>query len=369
MRQTDEKINSFGLSTMVIALTSSPFYGAFSAYIINYSKTASLISILIGFLISLVLSSIILLTFKSHKELNLASSIKKDFKVFSYVINILFLIGAILMYIFLTYRLTLFLSNEYLIQTPNFVILLIILIVTFNTASKGIETTIRVSTISLFISLFIFLFDFFSLIPQVNIENFLPIITVSSKNILISSLVYAVYFSLPLIFLQAIKYNQIVDSNKFTKHYYLMIILSFITSFLSMFTTIGVSGVNINNLFDYPIYSTLKRINLFNFLDSIENISIMLWILYIINSANMILLFIFNNMKSTFNLDKKKSRIFNIIIMLVIFLIPTLLFSKNDFVESYKYIWYPFSTLSILFILTIIVLVFNKIKNKFKKSN
>ena len=366
MREKDEKINSFGLSTMILALTSSPFYGAFSAYIINYSKTSSLISILIGFVISLIISYIVLLSFKSHKDLTLTSKIKNDFKGFSYIINILFLICAILMYIFLTYRLTLFLSNEYLIQTPNFIILLIILVVTFNTASKGIETTIRVSTISFFISLAIFLFDFFSLIPQVNIDNFLPLISASSKNIFISSIVYAVYFSLPLIFLQAIKYNQIVDNNKFTKYYYFMICISFITSFLSMFTTIGVSGVNVNNLFDYPIYTTLKRINIFKFLDSIENISIMLWILFIINSANMVLLFIFNNIKDTFNLDKKKSRIFNLIIMAIIFSIPVLIFSKNDFVESYKYIWFPFSVLIILFVLTLITLLFNKFK-KIKK--
>ena len=145
-----------------------------------------------------------------------------------------------------------------------------------------------------------------------------------------------------------------------------MICISFISSFLSMFTTIGVSGVNVNNLFDYPIYTTLKRINIFKFLDSIENISIMLWILFIINSANMVLLFIFNNIKDTFNLDKKKSRIFNLIIMAIIFSIPVLLFSKNDFVESYKYIWFPFSALIILFVLTLITLLFNKFK-KIKK--
>ena len=129
-----------------------------------------------------------------------------------------------------------------------------------------------------------------------------------------------------------------------------------------MSTTIGVSGIKVNNLFDYPIYTTLKRINLFSFLDSIENISIMLWLLYIINASSMILLFIFNHIKNTFNLTKKGSLISNIIVIILALIIPTLLFSTNDFIESYQYIWYPFVVLSIMISISLLTLIIIKVK-------
>ena len=121
-----------------------------------------------------------------------------------------------------------------------------------------------------------------------------------------------------------------------------------------MFTTIGVSGIDINNLFDYPVYTTLKRIHLFSFLDSMENISIMLWMLFIINTCNINLLFITSIIKETFKI--KNTIIINLIIIVVCLLLSIFSF-QNGFIESYDYIVIPaiasFILLFLLFILNI----------------
>ena len=143
-----------------------------------------------------------------------------------------------------------------------------------------------------------------------------------------------------------------------------MITLSFLMIFLSISTTIGVSGINISNLFDYPFYSVLKRIKLFSFLDSLENISIMLWILYIINASSSMMLFIQSSLQETFHLSNKISKIANIILMIISFIIPNFIFLNNNYNESYEYIWFPFSFLSFMFIVIIISLIKNRlIKN------
>ena len=211
----------------------------------------------------------------------------------------------------LTYRLTTFLSSQYLVSTSKSILLVSTILLTYYLSSKGIETISRVSTISFYISIIIFIFDFISLLPQINFQNYLPLINVKTSNIIISSIIFSFYFTIPIIHINIISMNQLEDKDKFSKYYYTMIIISFIMIFLSISTTIGVLGINISNLFDYPAYSVLKRIKLFSILDSLENISIMLWILYIINASSVMLSFISSSIKETFNIKSKAITIIN----------------------------------------------------------
>lgn len=356
-----DKINSFGLSTMICALCSAPFYGIFSSYTLNKSKNSTIISLLIGFLLSLIISKIILSFFKNKKELSFVQESKRLFNKLSYIPIILMLLCSLCEYILLTYRLTTFLSTQYLIETPKYFLSIPILLLTYYISSKGIETSTRVSTISFYISTIIFIFDFLSLLPQVNFQNYFPIITVSLKDILISSIVFSFYFSIPIIHINLLSINNIEDNNKFNKYYYLMISLSFIIILLFMCTSIGVSGIKINDLFDYPLYTVLKRIKLFSFLDSIENVSIMLWLFYIINASSFMLLFITKSIKETFNLNNKKSNIINIILLIISFCIPNYIFLNNNYNESYNYIWIPFTFLGIMLLIIIISLIKGKL--------
>ena len=367
----ENKINSFELFTIIVSLCNSAFYGTFSSFIIYNSQNETPLSMLIGLLIALLISKIIFSSFKIYPNLSFSNKIKKVFKHTNILFNIVIIICSFFCYILLTYRLTAFLSNQYLIETPNFLISIMILLITFYISSKKDETLFRVSTISFFLSSLIFVFDFASLIGQINIENFFPIMTVKKSKIIISSLLYAFYFIMPLLNIHAIKYNQIQDKNNISKAYYLGIIISFIITLLNIITTIGVSGVKINNLFDYPIYTTLKRIKLFSFLDSLENVSIMLWILYIINASSIMLLFIFNSIKDTFSLKNTKNKLTNFILLFLSFIIPNLLFNNNGYTESYEYVWFPFAILVLMLLIIIIMLIKNKliISNHSKRNS
>lgn len=355
----EEKVNCFGISTLVLSLCNSAFYGTFSSYIMYKTKTDSFLTIIIGFIISLLLSKIILHLFNKHPS----KSFVKRSKVNKFN-GPLFIILLMCTYILLSFRLSTFLSNQYLINTPNFVILAMIALITYYTSSKGIETIIRVSNITFYFSMFIFIFDFASLVTQIDIENFYPMFTTSLKDIIITSILFSIFFITPNIYLNSIKKSQIVDSDKFTKYYYGMQIVSLIIILLNMFTTIGVSGVNVNNLFDYPIYTTLKRISLFSFLDSMENVSITLWMFFIYNSCNINLLFINNILKDLYKLNGLKLKIFNIIITFICFILPVIVFN-DGFVESYEYIILP-SVISSILILLIFI---SNIKDRLSNSN
>ena len=356
-----EKINCFGLFTMMCSLTSASIYGIFSSYIFNKSKNASFISLLLGLIFIYIISKIIFNFFIKYPDLSFTNKIKNIFKKYHKIVLTLSILSSLLGYILFTYRLTMFLSTQYLVNTPKFLILLLIIFITFYTSSKGLETTIRVSTITFYISIIIFLFDFFSLVNQVKIDNMLPIINVSYENIIISSILFSFYFTIPITNIFSLNLNQLEDKSKFKKYYYLSLLVSFLIALISITTTIGISGIKINELFDYPIYTLLKRIHLFSFLDSLENISIMLWILFIINTCTMSLLFIFNTTKETFNLTNKKSNIINFILIIITFIIQVFIFFKNNYNESYNYIWIPFSILFIIFMIVLIA----QIKDRF----
>ncbi len=361
-----EKINSFCMSTILVSLCASTFYGVFSSYIINTSKSSSIIALLIGFILSLVLSKIIITFIKRKSNLNYTNKSKLFYPKISKLINTISILCSIFGYILITYRLTTFLSNQYLIETPRYLISLLILCLTYYTSIKGINTAIRVSVVTFFISIAIFFFDAGSLIFQIKLDNFLPLMTVHYKDIIISSVVFAIYFSIPCIYLNTIPYDNITDKDKFPKYYYSMIIVSFIIIFVSVFTCIGVNGSRVTEMFDYPVYSTLKRIKLFSILDSLENVSISAWFLFIINTANIMLIYIFDSTKETFNLKEKGSLISRITIMIIVFIVSNLIFANNNFNESYKYIYIPIIFLGITLLIIIISLFKCKIKELIK---
>ncbi len=352
----NNKINSFGFSTLLLSLSSSAFYGTFSSYIIYKTKTDSFLTIIIGFIISLLLSKMVLHLFNKYPNKTYIDRNKPN-----NISIILYIILSIFTYILLSLRLSVFLSNQYLVNTPNYIILLMILFITYYTSTKDIVTITKVSIITSFISIIIFIFDFISLIPEINIENYYPLFITNPKDIIITSLLFSIYFTTLIVFLNTFKKSQIYDLNNYNKYYYIMMITSVTIIILNIFTTIGVSGYSVNNLFDYPVYTTLKRIHLFSFLDSMENISIMLWILFIINSCNINLFFIKSIIKDYYKISQKKNNIIHFILLIISFLISIFVF-KDEFNESYDYILIP----TIISILLLLLQFISNIKDRLK---
>lgn len=262
MKESNEKINSFSLSTLVITLSGAPFWGILTSYLLYNSREATPISMIIGYLLGLLISKAILTL--NDKHTNLISSLK--FK------------------------------------------------------------------------------------------------KIYGKP----SIIYALFSSIPPMFVMSIKKDDLTDKKNFNKLYYKMYTLSFIILFIAITFTIGVFGINLASLFDYPLYTVLKKIEIFSFLDSIENISVMLWILYSINAAASVLLCIFNNIKEALNLNKKKQNYLKISVMLITLIITFLFYNKHNYIESYDYVKYPFYVTLTMLIIICLSIIINKIK--FKRS-
>lgn len=364
MKTSKEKINSFSLSTLVITLSGAPFWGILTSYLLYNSKEATPISMIIGYFLGLLISKAILTLNDSHTDLISSLKFKKIYGKLSIIINLIVALLSIFLYIFLCYRLSSFLSSQYLTETPEIYFYILILGLTYYIADKGIETLTRVSIISIIVAFSIFLFDYTNLIKDININNFLPFITVSYKNILKSSIIYALFSSIPPMFVMSIKKDDLTDKKNFNKLYYKMYTLSFITLLIAITFTIGVFGINLSSLFDYPLYTVLKKIEIFSFLDSIENISVMLWILYSINASASVLLCIFNNIKEALNISKKKQKYLKISVMIITLIITLIFYNTHNYIESYDYVKYPLYVTLTMLIIILLTIIIDKIKLK-----
>lgn len=357
MKEEKNIINSFSLSTIIFSINLAVLFGIINSYLLNTSNTSTPISLIIGFLFTFLLSLIPLKLFNTKEDYSLTQKIKLAYKKLSPLVLIIYVLTSLSLYILITYRLTSFISSQYLIETSKVYLLIPTLIITYYIASKGIETVTRVSQISFFICIVIFLFDAFSLMPQINIDNYYPLISTSKTNILKSALMFSIFSSVPFTFIQITNKNKLQDKKKFTKLYHLINIISLLMISSAIIITLGVYGINLVNLFDYPLYTVLKKISLFNFLDSIENASIMLWPLSLINACSVILLFIFNILDTT-----KYKNILKPLTIVISFLIPYFFLMDNTIIETFKYLILPTSIVIILQLTNLITLIILKLK-------
>jgi hypothetical protein len=168
---------------------------------------------------------------------------------------------------------------------------------------------------------------------------------------------FSIFSSVPFTYIQITNKSNLQDKNKFTKYYHLLHIISFIMIASAITITLGVYGIKLTNLFDYPLYTVLKKISLFNFLDSIENASIMLWPLSLINACSIILLFIFNILNTS-----KYKKILKPLTLIISFLIPYFFLMNNTIIETFNYLIIPTTIVIIIQIINLITLIILKLK-------
>ena len=354
-----QKINSFSVATLVVCSSGAPFWGILTSYILYTSKNASLISLLLGFVLSLIISFLIIKFHSLYPTLSLADKFKKLFGKASKLIIIINALIILFIYIALAYRLTTFLSAQYLVETPKIYFHILILLTTSYISFKGIEGLSRLSTLSFYIAMFIFAFDILSLIQYIKIDNILPILDSKPMEIIKSGVLSSIYFSIPTYFICIVKKDDISDQKKFTKYYYIFYILSFLVIFGAIFVTLSIYGINLANIFDYPLYTVLKRIKLFSFIDSVENISIMLWILYVVNACSLAIYNVNTLIMETFNIKKI---IVYIITISISFFLPFFLLMNNNYIETYNYVYIP----GFVGLLALFLIILSLIKSKKK---
>ena len=151
-----------------------------------------------------------------------------------------------------------------------------------------------------------------------------------------------------------------IENNTKTKKYFIITyLISMIIIFTIAIVTSSILGKYLLQTYQYPVYITLKRISLFNFIDRIENFLSFQWIL---SGITVIAMTIYSVSK---NIKNKESKLINFIITILMIILSYLLFKNNTSFNEYLYTIYPYLLLPIP-IIYVIIFIGAVIKKKYK---
>lgn len=354
-----DKINSFEFSSIIPLIVSNSILGSGFLYLYNYSNKSSIISMIIGLFISIFPILLVFKIFNIYPDLTLPEKIKKIFpKKIYYIINILFILISLSLSALIFFRLVVFFHSQFTGTFSKLAIATILLISSYYLTSKNIEVITRFSALIVFICLFSFLFDSLSLIPEIKLGNIFPLI--DSNNIFTSSLVFASLFSGPSFLLLIIPKSNIIDKHKLKKDVIISYTLSGISLLLINIITLGVLGIDLIKIYTYPAYIVLKRIHIINFINSIENITVLMWFFILIFTSSFSLFFSKECLTNMITIKHKK--ILNIILNLLVAFLPLILFKNKLFFDKPLSAIIPVIIYLLTYVLILIILIANKIK-------
>ena len=329
-------------------ISRSSMFGIGFYLIFKETSKDSWISLLLGTLIGIGIIYIYSLIKKSlnHKdfttELN-KTKIGKLYILIFIIFNLLLICTTLLI-------LPLFVNSFYLTHTPKLVVNIPFLLLAIYLASKDKKVLENLSSLlCVFSIIIIFLFAFF-LSKYIKLNELIPIFTVKTTSILKSAFTFGIITSVPDIL--TINY-----SNNNFKNSLFNYLLGVSTLFVILFFTILALGSPLIEIYSFPEYAVLKKINVLNFIENIENISSFIWYfdMYMMLSINIR------------NLKDSLPRRFNSVILYSLLTI-CLLFSSLTIGGNYSIIlifvkYYPLILFSFFIIFSTLIIYLKYKKN------
>ena len=363
-----KKISLSNYDTLLFFLLRASFVGSVSANLLVTAQRDSLLSVILSSILGIIPLIIFYKLIRSYPRKNIIEIInevfgKKSGILINFILSLFILFNASLIF----RNLINFISSQCLYQTPDLIIGSIFMIAIIYSLYHGITTISRSSTTLFYLFSFLFLISLIGLFNQVNITNFLPILENGINPVLKGTYNYISLNILPIYIITIIPYNEVENHNQFLKNTIIFYILSSISIMVVCFSIISVYGINFANLIEYPEFHLLKRIDIFGFLQRIENILAIQWIFdiyfYTLISSYYIYKFIDISTKKIIKIKEKIVRKKLSFSIPVIILILSLIIFKNNTVDNY-FINNYLPILNIIFFLIIPTLILIIIKLK-----
>ncbi len=333
-------------------LSRALFLGIGFSLIINKVKQDSILAFILGSIIGLFLTFLInkVIIYKGEKTIG---ELLKEMKFLGLILRIIFIIFGVSMIIEGIVFFELFASSFLLSQSPLWFISLPIIYLVLKLAKGGIKSAFRVALCLFPLSLILTFLSLFSLLGYASLDNILPILVSKPFAFFESSLYYASLSATPGILM-------LITQSKTSNHK--AYLLGSFTLIFKIFLIIGILGTTLASIYRFPEYVILKEIKILDFIEKIENIVGISWIL-----DN----FIFISISSLFlkeMLPEKFRKISFPSIILILFFISAMIIGKD-----YNYIVLIYYNLPIflliIFILTIpTLLIYTKFGQKRKMT-
>lgn len=250
-------------------ISRATFLGIGFSLIMNYSSKDAWLSSILGYILGLGIVWIIkkILDYKKGKTLN--QILEKN--VSGIILRILIILFCLYVIFQSYFILQTFMTSFFLTVTPPFYVILPFILIILFVVSKGVKNIARVSESLFWFCIVIPVIILIVLNQYVNFEHFMPIFTTKPTNFFYSALIFGVLSSVPNMFLLNIK-----NSGKNLMKIYS---LSVLTLIIIAVIIVGVFGPELSVIYRYPEYMMLKKIKILSFVEKIENIVSVIWII------------------------------------------------------------------------------------------
>lgn len=367
-----EKITWFGYQSFILCLVRALSITVGTYIMFTISQIDTHISTILGFIIALIPFCIFLTISKNKYELDIINlNVKLFGKVIGNILNIILNIVFLFLGTLLLYNISQYINIQYIPNTPSLYVKILIIMPVIYAATKSISTITRISQVVLFINLTLFVLSITGLIEEFNFSNLLPVFEQDISSIIYSALIFAVSISAPLFLMTIIPQNRVVKKKYSKKKMLVFFSISVLVLIIIVVTTILILGIDIINIYRYPVFMALRKFSMFTIIERVERFLSLQFIIDVI----MYLILTFHFITTTLNRSVKLKQHKNILeyaVGIVLLLITTYLFKdsvRTDKIVNDIYIYVlSFGILLPMFI-TCIGLVIDNIKGKLKQFN
>lgn len=343
------KLTNIEFSCLIFFPILSLFSGIGTNNTIKIAGVDSYLSVFLAYLLGFIPLLLFLLIFNYKKELNIKEKIEYLFgKILGTIINYSIYILIILIGTILLYSISNFAISQFLSETPILVFMILLGLILIYSVSLGIENISKVAIISLAIICFLTIISTAGIIPHFEVSNIKPFLEKGITTPLKGSIILILTNIVPIFILLIVPKNKIENNNKTNKYLIIFYTLAFFFIFLAILLTMGSLGIYLCDIYQYPEYTVLKKISLFNFIDRIENFIYIKWILSSVICLSLIIHYLSEGIK------KQSKKIIPTLITLTMIYLVTRIFKNNTIFYSFALNIYPYISLLLLSIFLII---------------
>ena len=344
----NNKISSGEIMPITIGLITALFPGITNALILNTSKNASLISVLIGIIIGFFPILLITTISKRIESESLKDYLISKLGIIGKALNILLILIAIFILFLNSWFVIDFIISQFLTRTSYYFIAIVLFLIIAWTINKGIESVSRTIFILFLFTSLIMIFLWICLIPCINLNNLKPYIDVGINKIIKSSFIYIIYITTPIIYILDLKHIT-KDKKNFERKIIVSYIISSIIVIVFLFLIISVYGINLSTILTYPVYALFKKIQILGFIERIENFAAIQIIVVFYAQSTYLIYYLKENIT-----EKTDKRIITYLISLIIPIISIIIFKNYNLLNIVKISPYIISSIIVVILLLFI---------------
>lgn len=349
-----KKISYLEIASLVIIQTVTTFFGISVSILKEGAGVNAWLSAIISYIIGFIPILMIIYISNYRQDLKLHDKINNLFgNKLGLCINILLSLILISLGITLLYNINNFILSQFLYRTPFIVSCTLLMILIIYSANKGINVISKSAMLLLVINIALYLINIGSLIQHIDLTNFLPLLKENTNNILPTSIKISFINYLPLLTILLIPKDKVTVPKKYTKTIIIAYIIGALISFGLVITTFGVLGIDLVNAFEYSEYIVLRKVKLLGFLERIENIISLQWI---IGTYVYLTIIVYAISKSIPFKSVKAHKWINLLTGIALVALTLYIFKDNTIFDNYVKNIFPYIISGLLLIYIILVL-------------